>query len=267
MSITDLTTDTDSSFDDNEAAQAYAFITPEILALQPGEILRVTLDIPRATTIVLGAAPHIAQQRDEIARQLSQFPLALIDNLPKYARGARYAHHIAFPATLPRALDALLAEGGELRETLLTSAEPLVLARIFDATAVADVRSGTGNLDRANDLSVLGALYASEWTRIAGRTLVTEEQVRRAGELGGLIFDALAAEAQPVAPGGDGLDKMEARARAYTVFFRAYGECRRAIAYVRAPWGDAEAIAPTLFSFRRATPKAQEDTPPVLPQP
>jgi hypothetical protein len=253
-----------ASFSESEAAQAYFYITAEMLGLSKEEVMRPTLDIPRATTIALGAAPHIHKHREEIAKELPLFPLLLIDNLPRYARGARYAHHLAYPQAGPtRTLDGLLAEAAELRETLLVSADPLVHAGILDGETVADVRSGTGNYDRANDLAVLGRHYAANWHRIGGKTVIEAHQVRRAEELANLIFDALAAERQPVPADTGGLEPLDARARAFTVFVRAYAECRRAIGYIRGPWGDADEIAPSLFSLR--TPPSRKPADPTDP--
>ena len=40
------------------------------------------------------------------------------------------------------------------------------------------------------------------------------------------------------------------RQQAFTLFERAYAEARRAVSYLRAPWGDADAIAPSLRACR-----------------
>jgi hypothetical protein len=59
----------------------------------------------------------------------------------------------------------------------------------------------------------------------------------------------------------------DARMRAFTLFSRAYADVRRAVAYLRAGEGDAESIAPSLYTgrARKKSPDAAE--PPAPPEP
>ncbi len=49
----------------------------------------------------------------------------------------------------------------------------------------------------------------------------------------------------------------------YTLFFNAYDDARRAIAYLRWHSNDAEKIAPSLFSGRGAARSAPDEVPPT----
>jgi hypothetical protein len=69
--------------------------------------------------------------------------------------------------------------------------------------------------------------------------------------LGTQLLLALSQDPTPVV---NGLTPGELRARAFTLLVRHYDECRRAITYVRHHEGDADEIAPSLFT-RAAKPK------------
>ena len=61
---------------------------------------------------------------------------------------------------------------------------------------------------------------------------------------------ALGAKEQPGVKTPDPSNVAERRSRAYTLFVRAYDQCRRAAAYLRWNEGDADEFAPSLFTSR-----------------
>ena len=54
-------------------------------------------------------------------------------------------------------------------------------------------------------------------------------------------------DASPIAPS----DAARVRRQAYTLFYRAYEQVRRAVLYLRQPYGDMEAFAPPLRTVER----------------
>jgi len=59
----------------------------------------------------------------------------------------------------------------------------------------------------------------------------------------------------------------EARLRAFTRLIRVYEGARRAVGYLRAPEGDADTIAPSLYAGRpRRRPKDASTSTPAEPQ-
>ena len=65
-------------------------------------------------------------------------------------------------------------------------------------------------------------------------------------------------------------EPQRTRQRAYTLLVRSYDECRRGIAYLRARFGDAETITPSLYVKQRkrsAGSQVDDELPEVPPAP
>jgi hypothetical protein len=232
-----------------EAAKAFAEVEPVLAALSPGDFAPINTDIPRAVAIAVGAVPHIAKLRGAAAK-LPDFDITNIDRLGTYALAAWYAHLLALPETAASALAPLLEEARPLREDLLLTAELLAYKGYFDREAVQNIRAGQGNLDTANDLVALAALFAAGWSEVENRSPVEWTQVERAAQLGPRILVALGAREHPGVTAPNPQDPAERRVRAFTVFTHAYDQCRRAVTFLRWDEGDADEIAPSLFAHR-----------------
>jgi hypothetical protein len=244
-----------------KAERAFVEVRAELAALRPEEVRRVTVDLPFAVTLALGAAPRLAALRPAIVAALPLHPIETLDRLETYAFAAYYAHLLTLPATKSVSERAkLIDEARALRGALLLGAEALAARSLVDAALVAKIRSGAGHLDMAGDLIALGAVLGGAWGAIHDKTAVTLEEVQRAGALGALLLVALGADTQPsVAAAG------EDRARAFTLLHRAYDECRRAVAYLRFHEGDAERITPSLFTREARAKKPAEGEPAAEP--
>ncbi len=246
-----------------KAEKAFAEVKAELAALPPDEVRRVTVDVPFAVTLALGAVPRLAALRPAIVKALPLHPIETLDRLETYAFAAYYAHLLTLPAAKSEPERAkLLDEARSLRGALLLGAEALAARSLVDAALVEKVRSGSGHVDMAGDLIALGSLLGGAWGAIHDKTAITLEEVQRAGALGALLLVALSEDAQAAAASDSGED----RARAFTLLFRAYDECRRAVAYLRYHEGDVDQITPSLFTREgRAKKPAGSDaaTPPT----
>jgi len=146
--------------------------------------LRVSVDIPRAVNRVLVAWKALMSMKEEI-EALPGFPAGLIQKLPDYALGCLYAHFAALPGTsLDSPAQPLLEEGLPLRQKLLTVAKALADTGLLDQTRVAQIQSGTGFVDAAGDLMQLAELFTAAWPSIGERVWITEDEVKRAREVG-----------------------------------------------------------------------------------
>lgn len=231
------------------AAAAFDQVAPEMAALSKDALAPINIDIPRAVSQVLGALPGLLPMRPVIAKHMPIHDVGLLDRLETYALAAWYAHLVWLSsAGAGNALKPLLAEAVPLRENLLSDAEALARRGLLDAEAVAEIRAGRGHIDTANDLVALSALFSASWAEISGKTAATEEEVNRAGTLGPELLAALGVRERgaPHAP----TDAADSRARAFTLFVRAYDQTRRAIAYLRWDEGDLDTIAPSLYKGR-----------------
>lgn len=238
----------------SSAEEAFVLAKPAIDAVPSDALVVINLDIPEVVSATLGVLSRIRALRPELAR-LPDFDLDLVDHLELYALAAWHAHLEAQRPGGRAAVQVLLEEATTLRLDLLREAESLVSRGVFEGSAVAAIRAGQGHVDMANDLVALATLYQKGWKLIAGRSFVTEAEVERAARLGSELLLAIGRrEHEREAPhSAAGLT----RARAYTLFARAYEEVRRGVGYLRWYRGDAESIAPTLYRIRapRKAPK------------
>lgn len=251
-----------------DGAAALAAVAAELDALAPDEFEPVNVDIPTAVSIIIAAVPHVTGLRSRIVAALPETDIQVVDRLGTYALAAWYAHLLALPRSTEQEVTSLLEEATPLREDLLVAAEALAHKRLLDPASVAAIRSGQGNLDKANDLVALAALFTAEWPRVEHKTTVEWAEVQRAGELGPKILVALGARDVP-GESTQTTDPASRRVRAYTLLIRAYDECRHAIRYLRRKEGDAAAFAPSVHVGRggRAAEGDDDDAPALQPAP
>lgn len=244
-----------------EAAVAFMKVEPELEAIKPDDLQPINVDIPRAVAIAVGAVPHIQALRGQIAKELPSVDLRIVDEIGTYALAAWYTHLLMLPATTEQKVAALLDEATPLREHLLIAAEALAHRGFLDEATVKAIREGKGNLDKANDLVALAALFSASWDRVKNKTTVEWPEVERASTLGPALLVALGARDQPGIRAPSPSDPGLRRARAYTLFVRAYDECRRAVTFLRWHEGDVDQIAPSLFAARGGgrKPSAQKE--------
>ncbi|MGK3986025.1 hypothetical protein WME99_23465 [Sorangium sp. So ce136] len=242
-----------------QAAAAFDRILPEIEALSPDRLIAIKVDIPRAVSQVLGVLPGLLALRPAIAEHLQTHDVALLDRLETYALAAWYAHlQWLSSGGAENALKPLLAEAIPLRENLLGDAEALARRGLLDAATVAEIRAGQGHIDMANDLVALSALFSASWSAITGKTAATEEEVKRAGEIGPQLLAALGVREHGKGPGPT--EAADKRARAFALLVHAYDQTRRAVSYLRWNEGDAETIAPSLYKGRGGRAASSSDT-------
>ena len=236
-----------------DSAAALAAVQSEMAALSPAELATINVDIPQAVAVVLGVLAQLAPFRPQIVKSLPDHPIAGFDNLKTYALAAYHAHILSLPReTSESRVATLLEEAAPLRAALLGDAEALARRGHLDAEAVAAVREGRGNVDTANDLVALAALFTTHWAAGEHKTAATWAEVRRAGELGPLLLAAIGAREHgtPLTPD----QAADQRRRAYTLLYKNYGETRRAVAYLRWHEGDADDLAPSLYKGRGGRP-------------
>lgn len=245
------------------AEEAFAKLRPRYEALDPKELVTINLDIPRAVSLVMGAEPRIVELISEMEALLKAPPVEQVRELKILALGAWYAHLLDTPVTTEGAKSKLLERGSELRARLLKAAEALADAGLVDPKVVESIKAGSGNIDKANDLVALSALYTQNWPNIIGKTAITAEQVEEAARVGPELLVALTE--RPIERSGAAAD---ARARAFTLLAQAYDQVRRAVAYTRWAEDDADLIAPSLYTKAKKKRRPEEENAPVVtPEP
>jgi len=233
------------------APAAFAFVRAEIEAVPATAILRTNLSMERAARRGLAVAERVHALLPALAG-LPDLDYHAVETMPKYALAVLHAHDLATEASgAGTRLAVLLEEATPLRELMLRGAELLALAGYVPSERVAAIRSGQGYADTAEDLQAMGRMYREIWDHVHDKVPVTKQMVSRA--------IALSAELNVVLGGRDlddedpltePSDPTYLRAKAFTLFLRAYDECFRGVAYLRWHHGDAAAIVPSLYPRR-----------------
>lgn len=237
------------------AAEAFEALKADYARLPTTALTPINVDIPRAVATVLGAEPRVRSLLPAMEAEMQKPPIAEINGLRRIALGAWYAHLIALPAKSGGTAKELLERATPLRATLLKNADVLADAGFVDATAVARIREGSGNIDKATDLVALAALFDQSWNEIHDKTPITRAQVDEAAAIGPSLL--LALSEAPLPKSGDTTDM---RQRAFTHLVGAYNKIRRAVSFVRWDEGDAETFAPSLYAkSRKRKPSTTDD--------
>jgi hypothetical protein len=235
-----------------EAELSLAEVRPELDAMSTNELGRITLHVPTAVTIGLGALPNIMARQDEFKARVPEYDTGRASRLRDYAYAAIFAHIIATRSSEGSArLPALLEEAAPLRERMLSAAELHALYGELDAGRVAAIRQGTGHLDTANDLVEIAMLFDGSRDALAGKTPVTAAEIARARRLGLEIFEALGQRRVGTDGASTPAKAEDDRLKAFWLYANTYEESRRAMTFVRWHEGDADRLAPSLFSGRR----------------
>jgi len=242
-----------------DAAQAFAALRDEILAVPEDDLLPVNLDIPRAA----GRGALVAERIAPLIPQLSALgglDIHRISRLGLYALALHHAHDLVNEAgTGATWLATLLTEAVPLREGMLRSAELLAYFGLFSAERVAAIRSGLGHADTADDLLALGRLFFETWPQVSGKVPITRAMVDRAPVLGTQIHKALAqreVEDSPLMVAGN---RRYVQAQAFTLFAQVYDEARRGVSFLRWREGDVQRFVPSLYPSRSRRSEVEPD--------
>lgn len=226
--------------------QALVRIAGELSSIGDAELVHINVDVPRACARAVGALPAIRRLRADIVEHLPRFDIAVVDKLEDYTHALYYAHLMCAPPRAPgEAAQALYDEATQIRSLLLAQAEVLAMKGVLDPAKVAQIRSGSGYVDTANDVVSLSLVFRQAWPAVQGKSVVTQADCERADVVGRELLTAMGARMV----GEERLTKEETRlrrSRCYTLFVRAYDQCRQAAAYLRWKEGDADLLVPPL---------------------
>jgi hypothetical protein len=243
------------------APAAFSAARAEIEAVPASAFVRTNLDMARAARRGLAVAERVEPLHPALVL-LPELDFRIVSNLRCYALAVLYTHDLVTQGGAAAAawLAELLAEAAPLRELLLHTAETLALAGYVPRERVAAIRSGRGHVDIAGDLQALGRLYPELWGRVHDKVPITREMVERATTLSAELNALLGVrEIDDEEPLVEVSDPKYLRAQAYTLFARAYDECRRGVSYLRWHHGDAAVLVPSLYPRRSRRSKRVGD--------
>ena len=226
---------------------AFQKLEQEIRGLPEDDLVAVNLDVSAAVSTVLGAVPDIVARRAEMAK-LEGFDVKKLDKLRDYALALGHAHGAYRAALGPTDPVSKLGEDAlAMREQLYTDAAGLAKRGLLDAGRVSKLKSGLGYRNLAFDVVGLVQLFRERAKELAGKTPVTEQELKQAEQLAEKLVEAVGLREQ--SPQGVTAATL-LRQQAFTLFTNAYDEARRALSFLRWHQGDVDQIAPSLFAGR-----------------
>jgi hypothetical protein len=227
---------------------SYARLLPKILAVDPGKLVHINLDVMVVVTTVVGCAKKLQALRPLLLEKLKDFDVEAFDDLDDYARALQHAHGLYIQATRPPgALQELVNRATALRDVLHADVLALAKRGLLNPESFKDVKHVSGYRALILDLQVLVATLRAEWSRVEGRTAVRAEELDSAVLLIDTLTEAVGTKEQSP-------EKAEEikriRKNAYALLLFTYDEIRSAVAYVRRREGDVDSIMPSLYAGR-----------------
>lgn len=244
---------------------AYQRLQPAMLAIPDSELLPIFLDVPTVIATVLGAEAKLRAYREEIVKLAAFQDVVCIDDLEDAARALMHANMTYQLAVDPPHEFTEIAEKAQaLRSTLHSDATALVKRGLFADAELANYRGIVGYKVVAADLALLAGALRRAWPKIAGNTAIKLADLEEANALADALITAVGVRDQSPAVVAEA---VRMRSRAFTLTLRYYEDVRRPITYIRAPHGDAEQLAPSLYANRGNGNHKKEEEPVAAPAP
>jgi len=247
----------------SEFEEAFKRVEPELAALSPDEIAPINLEIASAVATVLFLWTGILKLRDTIVRGLIGFDIARFDKIEDYAMALGYANTMYLVATQPPdELQAIYDESAAMRETLYTDTMALIRRGFINEASIKELKGLTGYKNIAVDLQILATVLKASWSTIENNCGIQISELDHALKLSTVMFGIVGFRENGSAAQ---VATADTRARAYTLFTRAYDDARRAVIFLRWHEGDADSIAPSLHTGRAMSKKKPADEPNATP--
>jgi hypothetical protein len=226
--------------------EAYTRVKGDWAALDTDQLLQVNLDVQLALQTVLGAWPEIKALRAKVAQELPAFEIAQFDKLEDYVLALMYVQSRYVMATQPPDdLADLVAEAAKLRDMLQADAQALTQRGLFDERKLAGLKGGNGYKNLAQDLQALANELEAALPNIQGKSALSTEELQAATQMATRLTRVVGVREQSPAV----LAVLaEERLRAFTQMIKTYEDARSAVGFLRRREGDAEQIAPNLYT-------------------
>jgi hypothetical protein len=246
-----------------EAKRAFARVRERMEALPPESLVQIKVDVPHAVGIVIAAEPRIARLIPEMAH-LPGFSVEHVRDLRDLGLAAWYAHVSYQPDAADASVVSRLAEEAlPLRRSLKQQARAFAALGLIEADKVAAIRGRNSHRDLGRNLVELVVLFEKARKDVR----VKKSELERAANVGTQLVLALGAQEAKIQGAVEPSKAADARLRAFELLRASYDEVRRAVTYLRWREGDADAIAPSLYSPSRRRRRAAAENSEPPPQP
>ncbi len=205
------------------------------------------VDPGSAAGIVIGSLARIEKHRAALAAEFGPTRIGFLDRLPTAAYATLQASIELVAADPASDLGALHQQVVDAHSLLFTDASSLANRKLLDRERVEAGRPIQGYRTAVQSVLVLVTLLRASWGKIRSSTPLKMEDIDAAEAVAQRMVEKLSTRDQ----GASRAPEFDTRNRAFTNLVRVYGEVRRMLGFIRYWDGDADAIAPSLWSGRR----------------
>jgi hypothetical protein len=222
-------------------------IEAELRALSPEELRMVNVDTSAAAIQGIRVARRVRALRPQLVELCGEARIARTDRLELLARALMSAHASEMIVERGPDLSPLSIRVHARRELLKAEVDSLVTRGLLPATVTENLHRKHGYRNASFDVLQLVSALRSRWDAVKEKVGVTLADIDAAEGAAHQLAIGSARQARPQpSPAAD------LRMRAFTLFFATYEELRRAVHFLRWYEGDADRIAPPLWSGRPA---------------
>jgi hypothetical protein len=241
-----MTSDDNNTPEKPRYRRAFEEVLGEIQAVPEKDFVAITLDIPSVVISVIGACPNIRVYRAAIDETWRHFDMVLFDKLETYALALGHSQTMYDTATkTPPSLLPLVQSATKTRKLLLDEVNILIDFGLIDPNATSGLTGVNGYKDIAFHVLALANILAQRESKISVRTRISPTELAAAEVLAENLLCAVGEREQ--AP-NTAAEAIRNRHAAFTLLVNAYEEVRAAIKYLRRKVGDADSIAPSLYT-------------------
>lgn len=177
--------------------QALDSIMGELLAIDARRLLRVNVNVPKATSVVIGVARELRAMRPAMVARFGEEEASAVDRLELLARATSQAHsrHVSAPPAFD--LPAIAARVSETRASLFLALEALRARKLIDPSGLGALRRRSGYLNAAFDVLQLVAFFHKNWCAIEYASGYTRAEIERAEAQANELLTAVSLTAKP----------------------------------------------------------------------
>jgi hypothetical protein len=257
-----------TSADDPLYIEAFDRQKLTIRAVRSDTLETANLEPLQAIQATQKALIRVKPMRERLIKEFTSFDASDLDNL------LDYSHAFAHATTVLRAaepelsgFDALISECGDELGKLEAFLQAAKRGGVISTSRLDELKGGPGHRNLVHDLLLIAELYRINWSKIEGKTFLTQADIRHADALAARLNSMLAErESKPL-----GFDELSLdRQKAYTLFYKAYMRVRSALRHLLDLDGQEdllEDIMPSLHANRgpRKRSKEAESEEPAAP--
>ena len=231
----------------------------EMDALPDDQVLVPRVDVADAATTGLGALPEIEMHREALEKRFGKKAKAALDDVEPLA-GLVLAANATYATAAELDLEPMAQSLRDQRDLLAGTATALIERGLVEQKSLDGLNGGSSYRSLYTDTLALVLWFQTHAAAIHPRSKVTREELQAANDAA-IAFGIAVATREQTRAGTS--EPARDRARAFTLFFRAYDRVRQMLSYLRWHEGDVEAIAPSLYAHGRSAKSDASATSPA----